>query len=478
MLALVLALAGCGETHGPAVDASAGADGSTRPTDDGGVADDESAIDGAARLALPDEGRDTFYVPGTFADLDGDGFDDIVLVNTVNWGDAPPYHGGGFAILYGRADRSPPTADELVEIRGPTHQTAGVWVARGEYDGDGLDDVVIGIPGIGTDFGSLHVLYGARTRLSGSIAIDDVAPALTWNGLVESPVSFPGPGTCAGDVDGDGRDDLLIAHPSYATAGGVAYLLLGSAARWPGAVTADATFTVPDLRSPYVAGGGDMDGDGHVDLVLGDRAPDGSESRFDLFYGPITLGTHALDDADAHVATGGYSAFAGRDANGDGLADLAVGDGTFGDGPVSGPMHVFLGSHTRLAGDVAPTAAPITISPLHEGDGLGMSFDVGDTDGDGAPDVLVALPYADDRDGRMALLLGPLRSRSATDADRSWLGTSAALNGGHGAGVTIEGGAALGDFDGDGFDDVLLGGGLAGATTSIGAVYLAYGAAR
>jgi hypothetical protein len=250
----------------------------------------------------------------------------------------------------------------------------------------------------------------------------------------------------AGDINGDGFADLLVGAPNATgpSATGSAYVVFGAASgfvasssltslngtngfRLAGAVAGDFT-------GFSVAGAGDIDGDGASDRLVGSHLADPS--------GRTSAGS-------AYVVYGKFSGFS---------ATVALGSLTAGNG-------------ARLDGGAASDAAGYSVAMA------------GDINGDGYADMLVGARAADPNAvggaGASYLVFGsstdlPTTVNLATmDASRGFLlaGIIADDNAGHAVG-------SAGDFNGDGFDDLLIGARYAdGAGTSAGAAYLVFGKA-
>ena len=202
----------------------------------------------------------------------------------------------------------------------------------GDVDGDGLADLVVGAPtadGLGdkSNSGCVYVLYGPVT--------DDISLADSDRIVIGDDYSQAGYALdLAGDLDGDGRDDLIVGarHDDLGgdDAGGMALLLgpvevdaMGDAAMtWAGDSAGD------DAGSS-VRAAGDVDGDGSVDLIFG--GPGDADGGADagavwLVYGPALAGDVGFK-VSGEVAGGalGMRAGAAADLSGDGLFDLLLG---------------------------------------------------------------------------------------------------------------------------------------------------------
>jgi hypothetical protein len=318
--------------------------------------------------------------------------------------------------------------DERVSLRSADTVISGAAVnyqsgfprTGGDLDGDGYDDLVVASAnGTGT-YGSHSVLYGPIT---GDVSLSSVTDVINVN-----------TGTGAGyigaivrDTDGDGNDDYLIGENGGFMQSSYAYLLRGPIT---GSKTVASAVTLSaglgSRRGGYylgqsVADGGDVDGDGYGDFVVGAPWGDYGCTSFEergyqdfhcgdafVFYGPVTsniavdssgadavlVGTRATTDLSLNEQIGIAVTGAG-DLDGDGYDDVGVA-GTLADytGTDSGVVWIHLGP---LSGSVAVTTGDASVRGDSAGDQLGTSLSVqGDLDGDGYSDLVVGAPYADE----------------------------------------------------------------------------------
>jgi hypothetical protein len=402
-----------------------------------------------------------------FGDYNNDGIDDVVVAspgasNSGAWAGAVHVFAGPVAGVLPLATATGTRTGETPDDR------AGTSIATGcDFNNDGNDDVAVGAWGhdaAGAASGRVYVLYGPITGIASLGTADAI-----FDG--ESPEDWAGYSVaCAGDTDADGFDDLLVGayrDDTTATDAGAAYLLRGPMSGTASLSTADAKLvggTHHDYAGYAVAGAGDVNGDGFDDILVGAESADGggtTSGEAYLVYGPI-FGPSDLSNADATFlgqAPGDH--FGARlagvgDVCGDGVDDLIFGVEESGGGV--GAAYVVFGGLAIAAPSGVETigAADVIVFGATAGDALGAWVSAaGDIDDDGTLGVLIGAPGSDvgEQDGGAAYLFdGPLAPGVlvVTTATATYLGGFPF----DAAGSCVAGG---GDADNDGVHDVLIG---------------------
>ncbi|MFT5434493.1 MAG: hypothetical protein ACI9OJ_005206, partial [Myxococcota bacterium] len=424
-------------------------------------------------------------------DLNGDGYADIII-GAPDYDFAQVDEGAAF-IHYGG-----PTGTSMTsEVRSNQVGAAlGASVSgAGDVNGDGFDDVIVGAPrydnNLNTDDGIAFVFHGS------SSGIPDGDPT-TADGTI-SHVSFAnasdlGLGSSvsgAGDVNGDGFSDVIVG----AVGGYQAFVFHGSASGFGNTLAAAYDDTdlccfgtwTPGTEGGGVSSAGDVNGDGYADVIVGSKlysvGVSGSGAAF-VFHGSASgIADGGAGDADAVIDSGqldahlGESVAAAGDVNGDGYSDVIVGAPDWdlsGGGTDQGLALVFHGSATG----VIALGNPGNADAVFEGAGpnsesLGTSVSgAGDVNGDGYADVIIGSPG--------------LSSGAVPGAAFVFLGGASGLDnvaafdftGGQGdarVGASVSG---AGDFNGDGYADVLVGARFFNNTeVDEGAVFVLHGGA-
>lgn len=314
--------------------------------------------DAADSIVGAEAGDNLGYHGTQLPDLDDDGFDDFAFcVPYLDYPGTPQV-----LVLSGK------TLDTIFIFTSETSGDGfgGALASAGDVNGDGIEDIIIGAPFYQGISGSAYLFSGAdgsllRTYLN-----------THYNDYFGLAVDG------AGDVNGDGFDDIVIGNPAndeYGYASGQACIFAGKAGPYPDTVFADnADWSFhgnsDDRLGRAVCGTGDINGDGKDDIALGAfQYYTGKVGEVRIFSVEDGIQLHNFFGRTPHGAFGINVKTVG-DINGDDMTELLVGAPYRWDG----------------GGEVPP------------GPGEAFLFTLGtiDTDGDGVPDQCDVCPGYDD----------------------------------------------------------------------------------
>ena len=461
-----------------------------------GVADGTPAT-AAAQLESDQVGAQLGISVSSAGDVNGDGHADVIV--GALFYDAGETDGGAAFVFHGSptgvADGTPATAATRLESDQATARLGFSVSGAGDVDGDGYADVIVGAPAYDAaepDEGAAFVFHGSPTGVADGTPATAAAQLESDQATAQLGFSVSG----AGDVDGDGHADVIVGAPFY-DAGealeGAAFVFHGGAA---GVADGNPSSAAAQLESDQlvallgfsVSGAGDVDGDGHADVIVGAPGYDAGETDEGaafVFHGSptgIADGTPAIAaaqlESDQATAQLGTSVSGAGDVNGDGYTDVIVGtpfyDAAETDG---GAAFVFHGSATGIA-DGTPAIAAARLESDQATAQLGLSVSgAGDVDGDGYADVIVGAPAYDatEPDEGAAFVF---HGGAAGVADGNPSSAAAQLESDQDSGQLGFSVSAAGDVNGDGYADVIVGApGYDAGETDEGAAFVFHGGA-
>jgi Ca2+-binding RTX toxin-like protein len=372
---------------------------------------------------------------------------------------------------------------------------AGLSVASaGDFNGDGFADVIVGAPSSdvnGDASGATYVVFGKASGFDAALELSalDSAGGFRIGGVdLYDQIGHVG---MAGDINGDGLDDLIIGATGAASGDGAVYVLFGTAS----AMSAEFDVTTLDGSNGFriddapIGGGfayamstcGDVNGDGFEDvLVTAGFAETGGGHRFGAAYVIFgkasgfasSISVAALDgnngfklncEAGVPYDVHRMGASSAGDVNGDGFGDVFVSARVASDGPSAG--YVIFGKAGGFAAESELSALDgnngFKIGGLEIGSFKAPSVaSAGDINGDGYDDIVVGSPYSaphGNQSGAAYVVFGTASGFDASiDVD--------ALDGANGfklsgvdvydrAGCCV---ASAGDINGDGFGDLMI----------------------
>lgn len=392
------------------------------------------------------------YLGGSISgagDLNGDGFADVVVGATF-YSNAQNEEGAAY-IYMGSPHGLSESATKIIE----TNQESGYMScvsSAGDVNGDGYSDLIFGHHGLDNpeeNEGGISMMYSSadaiRTSYSSKIQLNQADARLGTSVAI------------AGDVNGDGFNDVIVGAPQYDLGEyneGIASVYLGSV---NGLSVVPTTLQRNQESSGFgtsVASAGDVNGDGYDDVIVGAHSYSNGEAvegAAFLYYGSAggLAGAPVLLEKNQALSLFGFAVSSADDVNGDGYDDVLVGSIFFTNGqPGEGAAFLYLGSASGIN-----TTSAATLEMNQAGAGFGASISrAGDVNGDGFADVVIgAYQYDNGQNNEGAafifhgsasgLNLTPARILEANQADAGFGGAV----------------AFAGDVNGDGFSDIIVG---------------------
>ncbi len=463
-----------------------------------------SSLDGSNGFRL--DGAAAFDFSGRSSsnagDVNGDGFDDVIV--GANGADPNGDYSGSSYVVFGKATGFNAALD-LSSLNGSNgfrldgvaeNDRSGSSVSSaGDVNGDGFADVIVGAPSDRTDLGNSYVVFGKTSGFRAALDLSDLDGSNGFQLKGATLGDFSGISVSnAGDVNGDGFDDVIVGahHASPNGYGsGASYVVFGKASGFSDTLdlsNLDGSngfrldgAAAYDLLGSAISNAGDVNGDGFDDVIVGARGADPSgdfSGSSYVVFGKAAGFNAALDLSSLNGSNGfrldgvaendrsGSSVSSAGDVNGDGFDDVIV--GVLGANFKSGRP----GASYVVFGKAAAFDAALDLSSLNGSNGFrldgvpaaysGNSVNgAGDVNGDGFDDLIIG-DWVSSPNGQASGASYVVFGKST--------GFNATLNPtqlSNGEGFRLAGVAAddlsgsqvsnVGDVNGDGFDDLIIG---------------------
>ncbi len=386
-------------------------------------------------------------------DIDGDGYSDIIMgAHLYDHGESDE---GAIMVWHGGASHPDTASATALHSIQPESQFGYAVSGAGDVDGDGYGDMIVGAPRYDngqSEEGAAFLFKGTPNGIS-----------KTATNMLEADQADAGFGTsvsAAGDVNGDGFDDVLVGAPLFDNGlyeNGAVFVYHGSKDGLNPIPAIKLEIKYPEqslMNSKFgfsTSGGGDINGDGYADIVIGAynySHDQESEGAVFIFYGSssgITETGKVVIESNQPNISFGYSVWNNCDTNGDGYSDVLIGTLCSANyGAPEGEAHVYFGSQNGVN-----LASLLVIKGDKPGALIGNAVaGAGDLNDDGFDEIIIG---AKNYEGKGAAFIfsgsqaGPITISPQIlkgDQDNAEMGYAV---------------SSAGDVNGDGYDDIIIG---------------------
>jgi len=383
----------------------------------------------------------------------------------------------------------------------------------GDINNDGYDDIIVGAYYKNSQKGAAYVIYGGETSsfLNRDLSTTTLNPTSTGFMITGNAANdyFGISVSTAGDIDGDGLDDIIVGAPNKNSNQGAAYVIYGGDKSTMSNIDLSSTTLGPLTTGFMITGNaasdglgisvstaGDINNDGYDDIIVGASVKNSFQGAAYVIYGGAksTMTNIALSSTTLNPTSTGFTIMGnagdqfGRsvstagDINNDGYDDIIV--GALGQNSNQGAAYVIYGGDKSTMSNIdlsSTTLDPLTTGFMITGDAVSDEFGIsvstaGDINKDGYDDIIVGAYSKNSHQGAAYVIYGGAKSSMSNIA----LGSTALdpLT----TGFMITGNAAsdqfgysvstAGDINNDGYDDIIVG--AYGKNTA----YVIYGGAK
>ena len=440
-------------------------------------------LDGFSRVgSFGVSGGGSGWQVGTAGDVNGDGIEDLLVsapfipVDRINvTGEVYVVFGklSGFSSSFDLSTLDGSNGFAIKGIDGGD-QIGKHLDSAGDVNGDGFGDIIIGSYDANSNAGETYVVFGKAANFAPSLRLADLngSNGFRLDGI--SPNDFSGISVAgAGDVNGDGFDEVIVgAHG--AGAGGEAYVVYGKAAPF----AASMNFSEIDGSNGFrlvcgsnhfcgfsVAGAGDVNGDSFADLIIGDHPANSFRGSSYVVFGKASNFASSSDLSTLNGTNGfrvdgikandwsGHKVNSAGDVDGNGYGDIII------SAALAGESYIVFGKPSGFAASMSLSALDGTNGFRLEGvmGNLDSVSTAGDINADGFSDVIIGNIAAAANAGRSYVMFGKASGFAPSLNVSSLDGTNGfrldGVDPGDWSGIDV----GSGDFNGDGFSDLIVG---------------------